>query len=152
MIRPDGQPGIYGVVEVGPSVGVLAFNERGEIALVGQWRYTIGRYSWEMVRGGCAPGETDMVAAAVRELREETGYEAATWSALGAVDVCNGVTTDVQHLFVARELTFVGVHQDPVEEIVTKWVAFEEAVERALSGDITEVCSVAAILRFAMTK
>jgi hypothetical protein len=54
VIRRDGQPGIYSVVEIRPSVGVLAFNEKGEIALVGQWRYTLGRYSWEIVRGGSA--------------------------------------------------------------------------------------------------
>jgi hypothetical protein len=53
VLRPDGNPGIYGVVEIRPSVGILAFNAAGEIALVGQWRYTIERYSWEIVRGGC---------------------------------------------------------------------------------------------------
>jgi hypothetical protein len=58
------------------------------------------------------------------------------------------VTTDVQHLFVARELHFVGVDQDPVEEIVTAWRPFEQAVEMAINGEITEVCSVAAILKY----
>ena len=149
VIRPDGLPGIYGVVVIRPSVGVLALNEAGEVALAGQWRYTIGRYSWEIVRGGSAEGETDMVTAARRELREETGYEAAEWSPLGTVDVNNGVTTDVQHLFVARGLTFRGTRQDAMEEIETRWVAFEEARRMALDGRITEVCSVAAILRYA---
>jgi 8-oxo-dGTP pyrophosphatase MutT (NUDIX family) len=150
VLRPDGQPGLYGVVEIRPSVGVLALNERGEAALVGQWRYPVGRYGWEIVRGGSSEGETDMPAVARRELREETGYDAAQWSPLGAVDVCNGVTTDVQHLFVARELTFAGVHQDPVEEIETRWLPLEQVVQMALDGSITEVCSVAAILRYAL--
>jgi len=148
VLRPDGQPGIYGVVEIRPSVGVLAFNGNGEVAIVGQWRYTVGRYTYEIVRGGSAEGETDMLAVARRELREETGFEAMRWEEFGAVDVCNGVTTDVQHLFVANNLSFVGEDQDPVEEIVTGWRPFEQAIEMVMSGEITEVCSVAAILKY----
>ncbi len=151
VLRPDGNPGIYGVVEIRPSIGVAAFNERNEVALVGQWRYTLDRYTWEIVRGGSSEGENDMLEVARRELREETGFEAKDWAPMGSVDVCNGVTTDVQHLFTARELTFVGTHQDPVEEIATVWKPFEEAVEMVLNGEITEVCSVAAILRHRLT-
>jgi 8-oxo-dGTP pyrophosphatase MutT (NUDIX family) len=147
VLRPDGNPGIYGVVEIRPSVGILAFNAAGEIALVGQWRYTIERYSWEIVRGGSSEGETDMQAIAQRELREEAGFVARTWRPLAAFDVCNGVTTDVQHIFIARDLEYVGTDQEPVEEIVTEWHPFERAVQMVLRGEITEVCSVAAILR-----
>lgn len=150
VLRPDGQPGIYGVVEIRPSVGILAINQKREIALVGQWRYPLARYGWEIVRGGSAEGETDLAAVARRELREETGYEAAMWEPLGSVDVNNGITTDVQHLFVARELSYCGVHLDPVEAIETRWVPFEEGVRMAIDGRITEVCSVAGILRYAM--
>ena len=146
-MRPDGNPGIYGVVEIRPSIGVLAFNERNEAALVGQWRYTLNRYTWEIVRGGSSGGETDLLSVARRELQEETGYDAADWRAMGSVDVCNGVTTDVQHLFIARNLRFVGTHQDAVEEIETVWRPFEDVVGMAMSGEITEVCSVALILR-----
>jgi 8-oxo-dGTP pyrophosphatase MutT (NUDIX family) len=148
VLRPDGQPGLYGVVEIRPSIGVLAFNDQQQVALVGQWRYPLGRYTWEIVRGGSSEGETDMLAVARRELREETGYDAEQWSPLGPVDVCNGVTTDVQHLFVARNLTFAGTHQDPVEEIETRWMDFAQVTRMALDGEITEVCSIAAILRF----
>jgi 8-oxo-dGTP pyrophosphatase MutT (NUDIX family) len=151
VLRPDGQPGIYGVVEIRPSVGVLALNDHGEAALVGQWRYPTCRYGWEIVRGGSSDGETDLLEVARRELREETGYDAALWSRMGEVDVNNGITTDVQHLFLARQLTFCGMHLDPVEEIVTRWLPFDQVVQMALDGAITEVCSVAAILRYAMS-
>jgi 8-oxo-dGTP pyrophosphatase MutT (NUDIX family) len=151
VLRPDGQPGLYGVVEIRPSVGVLAINDREEVALVGQWRYPVGRYGWEIVRGGSSEGETDMLAAARRELREETGYDAEQWSPLGPVDVCNGVTTDVQHLFVARKLRFCGVELEPVEEIETRWLPVDQVVQMALDGRITEVCSVAAILRHTLS-
>lgn len=146
VIRPDGARGVYGVVEIPPSVGVVAMNDRDEVALVGQWRYAGRCYSWEIPRGGSHPGEQDMLAAARRELREEAGIEAERWQFLSAVQVCNGVTTDIQHLYLATGLTRVKDDQDPEESIVCRFVPFEEAIRRVLSGEITEVCSVAALL------
>jgi 8-oxo-dGTP pyrophosphatase MutT (NUDIX family) len=148
VVRPDGGPGIYGVVEIRPSVGILAFNSNDELAIVGQWRYALDRYSYEIVRGGSGEGDTDMLAVAQRELHEEAGYEAQNWEAFGSVDVCNGVTTDVQHFFIARDLRFVGTNQDPFEEIVTEWYSFEHVLAMIAEGQITEVCSVAAVLKY----
>lgn len=146
VLRPDGREGIYSVVELRPSVGIIALSAERKIVLVGQWRYPLGRYSWEIPRGGSMPGELDLQAVARRELREETGVEASYWLHLGAVDVNNGVTTDVEHLFLATGLERGETHPDPEEEIEVCWVPFAEAVRMALNGDITEVCSVAAIL------
>jgi 8-oxo-dGTP pyrophosphatase MutT (NUDIX family) len=147
FVRPDGETGIYGVIEIRPSVGVVAVNERREIALIGQYRYTSRRYTWEIPRGGSGPEEQDLLAVARRELREEAGVEAAAWELIGVVDVCNGVTTDVQHLFLARELTMVQAEPDPEEDLTVRWVPFAEAVRMAHANEITEVCSVAAILK-----
>jgi 8-oxo-dGTP pyrophosphatase MutT (NUDIX family) len=149
VIRPDGKRGIYGVVELRPSVGVIAIDDEDRIILAGQWRYTVNRWSWEIPRGGSSPGETDMLAVAQRELREEAGLEAAAWELLGEVDLNNGVTTDVEHLFLATSLTFVGHAQEGDEAIVTRRVLFDEGVAMVMSGEITEVCSVAAILKLA---
>jgi 8-oxo-dGTP pyrophosphatase MutT (NUDIX family) len=149
VVRPDGGAGIYGVVEIRPSVGIVAINERDEIALVGQWRYASGRYSWEIPRGGSQPGETDMQAVAQRELAEEAGLTAACWQALGEVDVCNGVADDVQSLYLATHLAETSKHPDPEEEIAVVWKPFDEAVRMAMDGRIMEVCSIAAILRAA---
>jgi 8-oxo-dGTP pyrophosphatase MutT (NUDIX family) len=146
VTRPDGGDGVYGVVEIRPSVGVVAIDEANQVALVGQWRYVNRRYSWEIPRGGSHAGDSDMLEAAKRELREEAGIEAAEWQFLTAVDVCNGVTNDVQHLYLARGLKHVATNQDPEEQIVTRFVPFAEAVEMAMHGEITEVCSVAALL------
>jgi ADP-ribose pyrophosphatase len=152
VIRPDGGTGIYGVVEIRPSVGIVALNDQDEIVLVGQWRYAPGHYSWEIPRGGSHPGETDMLAVAQRELAEEAGLEAKHWQFLGAVDVCNGVTDDVQSLYLATDLIPTVVRPDPEEEIVVEWKPFEEAVQMALDGRITEVCSIAAILKVALLR
>jgi 8-oxo-dGTP pyrophosphatase MutT (NUDIX family) len=149
VIRPDGNPGIYGVVEIRPSVGVVAIDGSGQIVLVGQWRYALGRHTWEIPRGGSMEGETDLLGVAQRELREEAGVEARTWRRLGAVDVNNGVTTDIEHLFLATEIECREADPDPEEEIEIRWVPLERAVELVLGGEITEVCTVAAILMVA---
>ena len=145
VIRPDGKPGIYGVVEIRPSIGVVALNEKDEIVLAGQWRYPLERYSWEIPRGGSEHDEA-LLEVARRELREEVGVEAAEWRGLGAVDACNGITTDVQHLFLATQLRATDTSQEGVEEITARWHPFREAVEMVVRGEITEVCSIAAIL------
>jgi 8-oxo-dGTP pyrophosphatase MutT (NUDIX family) len=149
VIRPDGNPGIYGVVEVRPSIGVVAINDQDETVLVGQWRYTLDRYTWEIPRGGSSPGETDMLAVAQRELAEEAGVRAAHWVPIGTFDVGNGILTDIQHVFLATGLSPTVSHQDPYEEIVVEWRPFSEAIEMILGGGITEVCSVAALLKVA---
>lgn len=150
--RPDGAPGIYGVVEIRPSIGVVAINDRDEIVLVRQWRYAVARQSLEIPRGGSHPGESDMLAVAKRELAEEAGVLAEHWESLGPVDVCNGVTNDVQSLFWATELSATAVKLDPEEDITVEWHSFDEGVRMAMDGRITEVCSVAAILRVAVLR
>ena len=152
VIRPDGGPGIYGVVEIRPSVGVVAINERDEAVLVGQWRYSVNRYSWEVPRGGSHPGEKDMLAVAKRELAEEAGVMAENWQMLGPVDVCNGVADDVQTLFLATRLSPTERQLDPEEDITVAWHPFPETMNMAMDGRITEVCSVAAILRVAWSR
>jgi 8-oxo-dGTP pyrophosphatase MutT (NUDIX family) len=152
VIRPDGTPGLYGVIEIRPSVGVVAMNHLDEVVLVGQWRYPLNRYSWEIPRGGSQPGETDMLAVAQRELAEESGVMAENWQLIGQVDVCNGVSDDVQSLFWARNLSATEMKLDPEEDISVAWKPFPEALEMAMTGKITEVCSVAALLKVALLR
>ncbi len=147
VIRPDGSEGIYGVVEMNPSVGVVALNDRDELALVTQWRYTLGRMSVEIPTGGSEPSDPGLLAAAQRELREETGLSAGRWNELGSIDNSNGVTTDVAHMFLATSLTAGISAQDPAEKVVLSWQAFDQAVDGVLAGAITESVSVAAILK-----
>ena len=147
VIRPDGKEGIYGVVEMSPSVGIVALSEAAEIALVTQWRYTLGRMSVEIPTGGSEPSDQSVLAAAKRELREETGLSAACWRGLGFIDNSNGTTTDVAHMFLATGLEAGTDAQDAEERIVLSWLPFGQAVEKVLDGSITESVSVAAILK-----
>jgi 8-oxo-dGTP pyrophosphatase MutT (NUDIX family) len=147
VVRPDGNEGIYSVVEMRPSVGIVALSEAGDIALVTQWRYTLGRMSVEIPTGGSEPSDHGMLAAARRELREETGLSARRWRELGFVDNSNGTTTDVSHMFLATGLEAGPDAQDAEEQIVLSWLPFGQAVEKVLDGSITESVSVAAILK-----
>jgi len=152
VTRPDGNAGIYGVIEIRPSVGVVALNKDDEMVLVGQWRYPHNHYSWEVPRGGSQPGETDMLAAAKRELAEEAGLLAEHWEYLGAADCCNGVVNDVQSLYLATGLSETARQPDPEEEIAICWKPFSEAVAMCLDGRIQEVSSIAIILMVAQLR
>ncbi|HEX4809708.1 MAG TPA: NUDIX hydrolase [Bryobacteraceae bacterium] len=152
VLRPDGQPGLYGVVEIRPSVGMVATDENDRIVLVEQWRYAPAHHSIEIPRGGSQPGEADMLAVAKRELAEEAGLLAQRWKCIGPVDVCNGVTDDVQTLYWATGLSTTEMNLDPEEDIVVQWQPFDEAVRMVMDGRITEVCSVAAILKVAFLR
>ena len=147
VIRPDGKEGIYGVVEMSPSVGIVALSEAAEIALVTQWRYTLGRMSVEIPTGGSESSDQSVLAAAKRELREETGLSAACWRGLGFIDNSNGTTTDVAHMFLATGLEAGADVQDAEERVALSWLPFGQAVEKVLDGSITESVSVAAILK-----
>jgi 8-oxo-dGTP pyrophosphatase MutT (NUDIX family) len=147
VIRPDGREGIYGVVEISPAVGIVAISDGDEVALVTQWRYTLDKMSTEIPTGGSHASDQDMLAAAKRELREETGLSASTWRELGTIDSCNGVTDDVGHMFLATGLRAGADAQDPEEQLVLSWLPFDQVVAAVLAGEITEAVSVAAILK-----
>lgn len=148
VLRPDGSPGIYGVVSTALAVGVLAVTDADEVVLVGQWRYTLDAHSWELVEGGAHPGE-DSLTAARRELAEEAGYEAATWQRLaGDLALSNSVTDERAELWLARDLTAVPASPEPTEDIEVRQIPVAEAVELVVRGEITDVMSVVGLLAY----
>ena len=152
VIRPDGSPGIYSVLEIGTSVGIVAVNENDQIILVGQWRYVHDKYSWEIPTGGIKDKKALPIEVAKRELKEETGLIAGNWVTLGTIDNSNGATDDVAHLFFATNLEQTEKELEPTEDITTKWILFEDALKMVLEGQITESCSVASILKVSMIR
>jgi 8-oxo-dGTP pyrophosphatase MutT (NUDIX family) len=150
VVTPAGSRGQYGkVCFKARAIAIAPLDAEGRIYLVGQHRYTLGTYSWELPMGGADPGETPL-AAARRELREETGLEAARWEALLTLHPSNSITDEVGYVFVARELTAGSAAPEPTESLVVRRLPFVEALEWALDGRITDAISVATILKLAL--
>ncbi len=146
VVRPDGQPGIYGVVETRGATGVLALTEEMEVWLVGQYRYPMEAYSWEIIEGGTDPGETPL-AAIQRELREEAGLEAERWAPLGGeLHLSNCHSSERGWLFAAAGLRHVPAAPDGTEVLALRRVPFPEAVRMVMDGEIRDAMSIIAIL------
>jgi 8-oxo-dGTP pyrophosphatase MutT (NUDIX family) len=150
--RPDGSPGIYGVVHFrNQAVGVVAVADDGRILLVGQHRYTLDEYSWEIPEGGSGPDEAPE-AGARRELAEETGVEADTWRELCRVSVSNSVTDERGVLFVATGLRPGTASPEPSEDLAVRWATLDEIVAEIDAGAIHDLLTVAAITRYALLR
>ena len=149
VVRPDGEPGIYGVVHYkNVAVGILAIEE-DHVYLVGQYRYPLEMYSWEIPEGGCPDGE-ELLSAARRELREETGLEAKSWSRLGGAFLSNSVADEYAVWFLATELVAGEPQNEGTELIGVRRVPLREAVVMAIDGRITDALSILALTTFAL--
>jgi 8-oxo-dGTP pyrophosphatase MutT (NUDIX family) len=147
VINPSGSEGIYGTVSFkNRAVAVLALDAEAHIFLVGQHRYTLDEYSWELPMGGAPSGETTL-AAAQRELAEETGITATQWRELMRLHTSNCVTDEIGIVYVATQLTFGDPDPEPTEDLSIERLSLEDAVGWIRSGRITDAISVAAILR-----
>jgi len=146
VIRPDGGEGIYGVVETRLATGVVALTPAGEVYLVGQYRYPMDAYSWEIVEGGSDPGE-DALAAAKRELREEVGLVAAHWEPLGhELHLSNCHSSERGYLFLATGLEETAAAPDGTEQLQVRRVPLAEALEMVARGEIRDAMSVLGLL------
>ena len=146
VIRPDGNPGSYVVAHLKPGVSVIALDSEGRVYLTNEFHYGVGRNTIESASGGIDEGETPLQAAR-RELREELGIIADSWTDLGTTDPFTANVVSPTTLFLARELTFVEPEQEGTELIEPVIVDFEEAVQKALSGEISHAPSALAILK-----
>ena len=152
VVRPDGQPGIYGVVHFeNVAAGVVAIDDEDRVALVGQHRYTLDAYSWEIPEGGVPEGE-DPLAGAQRELREETGVDAAEWRELARVHLSNSVSDEVAYLYLATGLRHGEATPDGTEALEVRWVPFDEVLAMTADGRITDAMSVLAIQGVALAR
>ena len=146
VLRPDGQPGLYGVVEMVDAVGVVAVTDDERVYLVGQHRYPTDHYGWEIVAGYGDPAE-GALASARRELREETGLSAADWTPLGLCHVSNSVTDQVGHLFLARGLTEGASEPEGTEQLAVRRVPLAEALAMAQRGEVLQAFSLVGLYR-----
>ena len=152
VLRPDAQPGIYGVVHPRTyAVGVVAIDDRDRVALVGQYRYTLGRYSWEIPEGGVPIGH-DPLEGARRELAEETGVRAATWHEVTRFSLANSTSDETGVLYVATGLTMGEADPDETEELRVRWVDFAQTIEAVRTGELFDAMTQIGLLRVALDR
>jgi 8-oxo-dGTP pyrophosphatase MutT (NUDIX family) len=152
VLRPDGQSGIYGVVHFkNRAVGALPVDEQGRVWLVGQHRYPLDSYSWEIPEGGCPESETPEDTAH-RELREETGLVAGKLELVATAHLSNSVSDEVAYIFRATDLTEGPHDPEGCERIEVRRVEWDEAWSMLRRGEITDSMSVIALLHEAVRR
>ena len=147
VINPGGGKGIYGKVHFkNLAIGIIALNEHHQIALIGQYRFPIEQYSWEIPEGGGLHG-IDPLLSAQRELQEETGLVANNWTKILEMHLSNSVSDELAIVYLATSLQQQQASPEESESLEFKWVAFEEALQWVMEHKITDAISVAAILK-----
>lgn len=147
VVRPDGNHGIYGVVDMKRvALGAVPLFPNGDTLLVGQYRYALDAYSWEIPEGGGDPA-VGLLAEIRRELREEAGLAAERWTELGLLHTSNCVTSEQGRLWLAEGLSEHEADPEATEELRTWRLPFEDAVTMALDGRLTDSMTVAGLCR-----
>jgi len=147
VINPSGGKGIYGVVSFrNYAVGVLPLDDELNTWLVGQYRFPLNAYSWEIPEGG-GPLDLHPLEGAKRELQEETGLNATEWTELLRMHLSNSVSDELAVIYIARGLSMGEATPEETEELVLRKLPFMEAYEMVMDGKITDSMSVAAILK-----
>lgn len=150
VINPSGNPGIYGKVHFkNKAIGVVVLDETRHTWLVGQFRYPLNEWSWEIPEGG-GPMEQDTLGSAQRELREETGLTAKRWTEVQRVHLSNSVSDEVGYIYLAEDITEGIASLEDTEADMKVWrLPFADALAMVLEGRITDSLSVIGILAVA---
>ena len=145
---PGGVTAIREVVEHYGAVAVAAIDDDEQLAMVYQYRHSLGRRMWELPAGLLDEAGEDPVAAAARELREETGLVARDWRVLVDVASSPGFCDESVRVYLARGLDHVGRPEADHEEadLTVHWLALPDAVDRVLSGEIVNATAAAGVL------
>lgn len=148
-VAPDGSRPKYGKISFkNKAVAILPLDGENHTWLVGQWRFPLGEYSWELPMGG-SPVGTDLLASARRELKEETGLTARRYTEILRVHTSNSVTDEEGFVFLAEDLTAGRPEFDATERLEIRRLPFSEALAMVMEGRITDGISVAGILKLA---
>ena len=153
VINPGGGRGIYGKVHFkNKAIGIVALDAQMNTWLVGQFRYTLNEWSWEIPEGGGSPTHSP-AEAAQRELKEETGLTAKKWSQIMRLHTSNSVTDEEGFIFLAEDLITGENHLEETEADMKVWkLPFTEALQMVMDGRITDSMSVMGILMTARLK
>lgn len=147
IIDPGGRQGIYGTVHFkNLAIGVVALDDDMNTWIVGQYRYPVQAYSWEIPEGG---GKRDIppLLSAQRELREEAGIEAGRWREILRMDLSNSASDEHCLLYVAQDLTFHAPQPDHDEELALRKLPFAELYAMVQRGEVLDSLTVAAVMK-----
>ena len=153
VINPAGGNGIYGKVHFkNKAIGIIPLDKENNTWIVGQHRYTLNEWSWEIPEGG-GPLETDILISAKRELREETGLIAERWTEIARAHLSNSVSDEVGYVFLAEELEYGKPKLDDTEaDMIVKKLPFAEVLQMFERNEITDSLSVSGVLKLARLK
>lgn len=147
VINPAGNPGIYSTIHFkNKAIGVIPLDHENNTWIVGQYRFPLGAYSWEIPEGGGNP-DIPYQESAARELLEETGIRAGKYELLLTMDLSNSVSDEEAIVFVARDLTFEEAEPEETEVLQIKKLPFQELFQMVMDGKIRDAISVAAVLK-----
>ena len=150
VVNPAGNDGIYGLVRYkNHAIGIVPVDDEGYTYLVGQYRYALDEYSWEIPEGGCPVG-TDTLDTARRELKEETGLEAEEWTRIMEFHLSNSVSDEWGVAYIARKLRQGAAEPEDTEDLRLRRLPLREAVEMTLDGRIKDALSILALQRVAL--
>ncbi len=146
-LDPSGNPALYGRIGFrNKAVGIIPLDANGDTWLVGQYRYCLHRYSWEVPMGG-SPHPLPVLESARRELREETGLSARRWEQILFVHTSNSVTDEEGYVFTAEDLEYGEPEFESTEKIEIRRLPVKEAIGMAMNGGITDALSVAGLIK-----
>ena len=147
VLNPGGGRGIYGVVSMkNKALGIVPVDADGNTWLVGQYRYPLNEYSWEIPMGGGLL-EHDILESAQRELMEETGLTAARWTRIARLHTSNSVTDEEGFVYLAEGLTAGEVEPEETEDLRLWKLPLAEAIRMVMDDRITDGVSVAGLLK-----
>jgi ADP-ribose pyrophosphatase len=147
VINPSGNPGIYGKVRFKNfAIGVLPLDAEMNTYIVGQYRFALGQYSWEIPEGG-GPSAADPLESAKRELLEETGLKASRWTEIQRMHLSNSVTDELSIIYLAQDLQQFEPEPEDTEQLIIKKISFDEVYRMVCDGEITDSVTVGAILK-----
>lgn len=143
IIRPDGEKGLFGIVEYSPGVSTVALTQENEVILVKEYAYAIDEYNICLPQGGVEPNES-YLESAKRELLEEAGVEADTWQELGYINPYTMIVNGPIHLFLARNAKVI---TGPEKELELIQIPFHTAVQWVMNSKINHSGTCVAILK-----